>query len=393
MGSLPWFWLLLVDLVSFNFLPRNQTEEPSTIPAAAVTQTIQAASAQTVAASPLPDGVVPDAGKAGDEPAQVNLLSSSTSEAGSTEQPPSTQITQDTDTISQTEPLVVQETPLGGGYGRVAFASDRAGIVQIYSINVDGTDLMQITNIPGGACQPDFSPDNNRLAFISPCTLNKNSYPGSALFTINLDGTGLTPIPTVPGGDFDPAWSPDGTKIAFTSLRENGKAQIYTYNFEDKTVSNLSESNSPDMQPDWSTDGARITFTSERLGIPQIWVMDANGDNQKLFTKSTAYINTHPTWSPDGQTILFTQLIAEGGIPRLAVAPFMYEDYEEYRFTQKSSPMREGRFSPDGFWIVFEGWLTDSNQNIYILAANGALREQLTSDPSADFDPNWSPTQ
>jgi serine/threonine protein kinase len=386
--------LILVVIGGFgfyNFIPRNQTEAPSGIPALDVTQTFQHTSTQGGTASPLPNGVVPDAEITRGESDQASLIPSSTTESSGEVHPSSTQISQDTGTTSQTEPPLVQETPLGGGYGRVAFASDRGGNVQIYIKNVDGTDLIQITDIPGGACQPDFSPDNDRLAFISPCTVNKDSYPGSAIFTINIDGTGLTPIPTVPGGDFDPAWSPDGTKIAFTSLRENGKAQIYTYNFEDKSVSNLSKSISQDKQPDWSTDGRRITFTSERLGIPQIWVMDADGENQKLFTKSTAYINTHPSWSPDGQSILFTQLIADGGIPRLAVAPFLYEDYEEFRFTQESSPMREGRYSPDGFWIVFEGWLTDSNQNLFILAANGALREQLTFDPSADFDPTWSP--
>jgi len=370
----------------FNFIPKNQTEDPSGITAASATQTFQQTNALADMTSPAPIGVVPDAEITIGESEQASSIPSSTTESTGMTQPASTQISQDTG-----EPALVQATPLGGGYGRVAFASDRSGNVQIYIKNVDGTGLTQITDITGGACQPDFSPDNNRLAFISPCTVNKDSYPGSAIFTINIDGSGLTPIPTVPGGDFDPAWSPDGTKIAFTSLRENGKAQIYTYNFEDKTVSNLSKSISQDKQPDWSTDGSRITFTSERLGIPQIWVMDASGENQKLFTKSTAYINTHPSWSPDGQSILFTQLIADGGIPRLAVAPFMYEDYEEYRFTQESSPMREGRYSPDGFWIVFEGWLMDSNQNLYILAVNGALREQLTSDPSADFDPSWSP--
>jgi Tol biopolymer transport system component len=369
----------------FNFIPRNQAKDPSGIMAAA-TETFQHTSALANTASPDSYGIVPVAEITNSESEQANLIPSSTIESDEMAQPPSTQIAQDSD-----EPALIQATPLGGGYGRVAFASDRNGTVQIYIKNVDGTGLTQITNITGGACQPDFSPDNNRLAFISPCTVNKDSYPGSAMFTINVDGSGLTPIPTVPGGDFDPAWSPDGTKIAFTSLRENGKAQIYTYNFEDKTVSNLSRSVSQDKQPDWSTDGGRLTFTSERMGIPQIWVMDSNGENQKLFTKSTAYINTHPSWSPDGQSILFTQVIADGGIPRLAVAPFMYEDYEEFRFTQEPSPMREGRYSPDGFWIVFEGWLTDSNQNLYILAVNGALREQLTSDPSADFDPTWSP--
>jgi Tol biopolymer transport system component len=83
-------------------------------------------------------------------------------------------------------------------------------------------------------------------------------------------------------------------------------------------------------------------------------------------------------------------LIVEGGIPRLAVSPFLYEEYEEYRFSQERTPMREGKFSPDGYWIVYEGWQSDSNQNIYLISANGALTEVITTDPGADFDPAWN---
>jgi len=284
------------------------------------------------------------------------------------------------------------ETPLGGGFGQIAFASARNSGVQIHIMNINNREIEQITSIPGGACQPDWSPDNDRLVFVSPCSFNQEAYPGSALFTINIDGTGLTPIPTVPGGDFDPTWSPDGNKIAFTSLRENGQAQVYVYDLEQGLAVNLSESYSIDRQPAWSPGGDKIIFSSERLGVPQIWVMDVDGGNQKLVTRSTNYINLHPDWSPNGQTILFTQLIVEGGIPRLAVSPFLYEEYEEYRFSQERTPMREGKFSPDGFWILYEGWQTDSNQNIYLISANGALNEAITSDPAEDFDPAWNPS-
>jgi TolB protein len=213
------------------------------------------------------------------------------------------------------------------------------------------------------------------------------------MFIINVDGSGLQPIPTVPGGDFDPVWSPDGTQIAFTSLRDNGRSKILIYNLQENLVASLSDVYSRAKQPAWSPDGKEIIFISERRGAPQIWSMNSDGSNQQLFSKSPGYLNSHPTWSPDGEVILFTQLIASGGIPRLAVAPYQFEDYEEYPFTQDQTPMREARYSPDGFWIAFEGWLPDSNQNIFIIASNGASREQVTSDPAVDFDPAWNFSQ
>ncbi|MCJ7624321.1 MAG: serine/threonine-protein kinase, partial [Anaerolineaceae bacterium] len=55
-----------------------------------------------------------------------------------------------------------QYTPQGGGGGQIAFVSDRSGIPQVYLINIDGTDMTQITNEIDGACQPDWSPDGTK---------------------------------------------------------------------------------------------------------------------------------------------------------------------------------------------------------------------------------------
>ncbi len=129
---------------------------------------------------------------------------------------------------SATPPITLtpSPTPVGGGYGQIAFASQRTGTSQIYLINADGIDLHPITNLPEGACQPSWSPDGARLVFTSPCSHNTDSYRESSLYLINADGSDLTPLNSTPGGDFDPAWSPDGKHIAFTSLRD-GHKEIY----------------------------------------------------------------------------------------------------------------------------------------------------------------------
>ena len=66
-------------------------------------------------------------------------------------------------------------------------------------MNIDGSGLKQITNIPEGACQPTWSPDGSRIVFISPCKNNKIRNFGANLFIINADGTGLVPLPNAPG--------------------------------------------------------------------------------------------------------------------------------------------------------------------------------------------------
>ncbi len=118
-------------------------------------------------------------------------------------------------------------TPMGGGFGQIAFASDRSGLPQVWLINADGTNLQQITNTQQGACQPSWSPDGMQIVFISPCDTHRERYSGASLFIINVDGTEMMPLPTVGGGDYDPAWSPDGEKIVFTTLRDKDTPRIY----------------------------------------------------------------------------------------------------------------------------------------------------------------------
>ena len=81
-----------------------------------------------------------------------------------------------------------EPTPLGGGGGLIAFASDRSGMPNIWVINVDGTGLKQLTDLQDGACQPEWSPEGERLVFISPCDDDKDYYYGAGLFMMNADG-------------------------------------------------------------------------------------------------------------------------------------------------------------------------------------------------------------
>lgn len=282
-------------------------------------------------------------------------------------------------------------TAIGGGGSKIAFASDSTGIPQIYYLWANNGIITKVTDMPEGACQPDWSPDGKKIVFISPCDTNKDYYPGSSLYIINIDGTGLLPLPTMSGGDFDPDWSPDGTLIVFTSLRNNGRIQLYLINLEDNSISPLSEKYSFDMQPSWSKDGKRIVFISTRRGDPQIWVMDSDGGNQELFSHSTGLKNYHPNWTPDGGSIVFTQYVADNGIPRAMIAPFDLENYAEYKLGKENMPMREVVVSPDGYWIAYEGWLAGTSHDIYIMTASGAGRQQLTTDLRTDFDPIWCP--
>jgi serine/threonine protein kinase len=284
-------------------------------------------------------------------------------------------------------------TSVGGGNGWIAYASNIHGIPQVLMIQSDGKNRQQITDIPEGACQPDFSPDGSRIIFTSPCDNNSDYYPGSSLYIINLDGSGLLPLPTMVGGDYDPSWSPDGKYIAFTSMRNANRPQVYLLNLEDNTVKALSEKFSLEMQPAWSPDGKKILYVLERNSKKDIWVMDADGSNKTQFTHTPSMLDSLPAWSPNGEEVLITQYVAVGGVPRVVIAPFNLLDYVEYQIGKEKRPMRDAIMSPDRYWIAYEGWNPGGLHNIYLITTTGISVHQLTDEQTMAFDPVWQPIQ
>ncbi len=299
---------------------------------------------------------------------------------------------QPTPTSSPTPPLPTA-TALGGGSGQIGFVSNRDGNPQIYYMDMDGRNLHQVTDVPDGACQPSWSPDGLQVVFISPCIKELDIYPGSSLYIINVDGTGLEKIPSEPGGDYDPAWSPDGIHIAFTSVRGDGREKVFNLNLNNKTVSVLADVGGINKQPTWSPDGRQIAFVTTRSGPYQIWIMNADGSDPRLFSRSGENNNLYPNWSPDGRALLFTQIRANWhGFPGLYHSAVDAEDTHGLKVSpNESMPMRDGAYSIDGQWIAFETWQTGQNHEIYMMTTSGTQIQPLVENPFYDFDPAFRP--
>jgi serine/threonine protein kinase len=284
-------------------------------------------------------------------------------------------------------------TPIGGGVGQIAFASNREGVPQIFLINIDTTGLQQLTNLQDGACQPAWSPDGTQLLFISPCSENREQYRGSSIWLLSLDTLESGQLPTIPGGgDFDPAWDPNGERVAFTSLRD-GWPQIYLMNLDGSDLQNISNGYLTDYQPVWDPRGTNLLFTAIRGDIPEIMIMPVTGGSEQQFSMGESQGHTHADWTKDGEFVLFERQL--GNIPRLVAKPFG----ERFKVANQvclegsraSQPMAEGKWSPDARWIVFETWPNGVEHDIAIISSNCSNYTQITSDSFQDFDPVWRP--
>ncbi len=296
-------------------------------------------------------------------------------------------------------PVTATEVPavtVGGGAGQMAFASVRTGTSQLYIAELNGESATQITNLPTGACQPSWSPDGMKLVFISPCKTNEDIYYNTRLYIVNADGSDLVALDASVGGNFDPAWSPDGKSIAFTSLR-TGKMEVFTINVDDFTSVTQLTNGEPGIEsrmPAWSPDGSQIVYVVKRIGVYQIWLMNADGtESQQIIRSGLAYNDYLPVWSPKGDLIFFNQRCATK-----FCNPYLMSVSASDRTIEQGLPMQlpivyieNVDYSPDGFYLAYEGVEESSNFDIFFMTVAGGDRVRLTTDKALDFDPAWRP--
>ena len=175
-------------------------------------------------------------------------------------------------------------------------------------------------------------------------------------------------------------------QIAFVSWRD-GNSEIYVMDADGNNQIRLTNHPEEDSSPSWSPDGARIAFVSNRNGgNEQIYVMDSNGKNVKLLTNGS--LGTNPAWSPDGQTIAYNWDV-EGHSAIILIAP----EGSNRRILAGDIPSNdtEPAWSPDSQRIAFVSWREDWTGDIGVMDADGRNPKRLTHTPNNERHPAWSP--
>jgi RHS repeat-associated protein len=250
------------------------------------------------------------------------------------------------------------------GSAKIAFASNRDGSAQIYSMNADGSGLSRLTNDAANDEVPNWSPNNSRIVFQSD---RDNLFSGIAdIYVMNWDGSGQTRLTSDAADDSAPVWSPDGTKIAFQSARNGASYQVYMMNADGSGQVNITNSAANDNQPSWSPDGSKIAFASDRdqAGFSSIYVMNANGTSQtRLTTSGTGVLDQQPAWSPDGTKLTFT--------------------------STRDSIVQTWQETDDNGGIVTKSAL-NVNKEVYLMNADGSAQVRLTNTLENDDSASWS---
>jgi TolB protein len=168
------------------------------------------------------------------------------------------------------------------------FSSSKEGTPDLYSLTLKNSRLKKLTSSYGINVSPAVSPDSGYIAFVS----DRGGSP--QIYIMRRDGSDVKRITFEGSYNTSPCWSPKGDKIIFAGRR--GTNQIFMVNPDGTGLTQLtSQGNNED--PSFSSDGRYITFTSDREGGKGIYIMRANGENQKRITPRNlkAYA---PRWAP-----------------------------------------------------------------------------------------------
>src|SRR5688572_7626764 len=253
-----------------------------------------------------------------------------------------------------------------------------------------GMVINALSALPGGTASAQ-GPVEDKVAF---------AHVDGQIYTMNADGTGLTPL----GMGFDPTWSPDGQKIAFGFANTVETSLVYVMNADGSNRTQLTESQQ-EFSPAFSPDGTTIAFVSERddpafpvgddlRSTHRVYLMNADGSNERKLLQSGLRTEHAPAFSPDGTKVVFVgQSVSPTGTSVFNLYVVNVDGTGLTQLTHATGLQIDSNdtpaFSPDGTKVAFS-----MSRDIYLVNADGTgAPVNLTNNGSnADSsDPTYSP--
>jgi Tol biopolymer transport system component len=195
--------------------------------------------------------------------------------------------------LSRTETKPSDQFPAWSPDGRlIAFESRRSGDWHIWVMRPDGSGVRRLTPPGRGGYSPQWAPDGKRIVYTA-------LWPRSSLAIVDLAGDTRALKTLSIDEDWAPSWSPDGSSIAFASTAQHEKGELYVVDTHGGTPRRLTQNTAADQDPVWSPDSQLIVFDSGRAGLDEVFVMNADGTDQRRITRIPTEYACCSAWRPE----------------------------------------------------------------------------------------------
>lgn len=245
----------------------------------------------------------------------------------------------------------------------------------VWLVKPTGKELRQITNIPGTAMSPAWSPDGRYVVFSH---LDDSSH-ALGVWDRLANQVKLIRFPgnTVIG----PSFMPDN-KVA-VSLSTGNYPDIFLLNHKFERERPLEATGAINVSPTFDATGTKMAFTSSRLGGPQIFLKDLGTGAVRRVSMNGGY-NTEPSFSPDGTLVAFTRLTDQGH--RIFVMDLVTGQERQVSF----GPGRDEQpsFAPDSYFLAFTSDRSGQKQ-IYLTTRHGGDAKLVPTGGGDATFPRW----
>ena len=282
---------------------------------------------------------------------------------------------------------------------KIAFSSNRDGNWDIWTMNPDGSDPVNLTRDAAADFSPVWSPTGEQILFVS------FREGGESLYLMDADGGNIRRVLDNWHSRSDATWSPDGKRIASVS-----DAVLYIATIDGKSVEPVAQTGFGSVgYPAWSPDGKEIAFIyyKPKQGY-ELRLLNVKTRKQKVILgELDKYpVKSHPAWSPNGQQIAFVLRKLRGFLNQADADAWQDED-TIYLINRDGNQLRQlvsekgpnalhPTWSPQGDEIIYQQ-KTGGFTQLFKINVGTRAKTQLThkgNNSRADwFDPAALPVQ
>ena len=288
---------------------------------------------------------------------------------------------------------------------KIVFTSARGGNYEIYSMNPDGSEQINLTQHHAADLDAVWSPTGEKILFVS-----NRSRGIRDLYLMDPDGSNVRRVfkRKIVHWRTSPAWSPDGKQVAYQQLDMGGGGTSGMY------ILTLGEQEPEFIRacsfPAWSPDGTEIACGAANPGVSWIILMDVRTrKHERLLPKKAMLWQRQPSWAATGNKLAFSgnkhpiPAILDEDLHNVWVAKYAIfivnrDGTDLQQLIDEVGPMvKSPELSPNGEEVLYTQEIKERNQ-IFKVNVRSGVRTQLThvgmrrfgNSGGAWFDPSYA---